>query len=273
MVDYVYFSIGLSLVLFLFKSMICVELHPQYGPDSKMYDFVKGLPFFFGKEGEVLYSDRNLIKSFPYLENGEDKYLVVKQYRNRTFFQRVAYGFFCKTKAKRAFLNAGELQKRHIATPRAVGYLEEYRYGLLRTSFLVTEYTNWKPISCFFNEPRLFDKSVAEKFAVFVAELHQKGILHHDLNSTNVLYHQAGNFALIDNNRMSFRADGNKLSLRECFDNLTRFTGDMALFEYVLRYYLKYRNWAPSLLPIAINIKIIHDKQYLRRKKILHKLK
>ena len=72
----------------------------------------------------------------------------------------------------------------------------------------------------------------------WLAEMHEKGILHQDLNVGNILYQvqQDGSitFQLIDNNRMKFRS---KLSVEERLKEISRLSTNLDLHLYLLRKY------------------------------------
>lgn len=257
--------------------MTHVEIAPEYKDTRLVNEFIKRILAIFENEGVLLYNERNTIKSFA-IDDPEFPFqqLVVKRFGNRTVFQRLSYSFFRDSKAVRAFRNASELRKRGINTPQAIACIEEYRNGLLKSSYVITDFTDGRPIWDFFMASEKFDETVAKEFARFVVELHEKGILHHDLNSTNVLYHRSeeGNyFSVIDINRMQIKSSPKELTPDECFENLTRFTGKMDLFEYVLRHYIRYRGWDDHMIAAAIKIKEVHDKQWIRRKMFFSKLK
>lgn len=257
--------------------MIYREISSEYKDNKLISEFVRSIPAIFNDKGTLLYDKRNTIKSFsinsPDIPSEE---LVVKRFKTPNFFQSLAYSFFRSSKAFRAFNNAAELQRRKINTPQAIAYIEEYQNKLLKSSYVITSHTDGQAVRDFFMTPEGLNPVIAEEFARFAVELHQKGILHHDLNSTNVLYHpskQSNSFSVIDINRMEFRSSDESLTPAECFENLTRFTGFMDLFEYVLKCYIKYRNWDDRVIESAIQIKINHDKRRLRKKAFLAKLK
>ncbi|NDW10293.1 lipopolysaccharide kinase InaA family protein [Dysgonomonas sp. 520] len=234
-------------------------------------NFIENLPETFSSNGTVIFSARNVIKSFAIDSSDETlKDVVVKRYKKPYFLQRVIYSFFRKSKAKRAFYNAMELRKRNVDTPQEIAFLEEWENGLFKYGYFISGSNYSPPIREKLIDLEIFDHAIAKDFAFFVAELHQKGILHRDLNSTNVLYHQQeghNTFSLIDINRMDFLSSGKQLSISDCFNNLTRFTGRMDLYEYVLQHYIEARGWdKDTTLGEAIGIKMRHDKQWKRRK-------
>jgi len=123
-----------------------------------------------------------------------------------------------------------------------------------------------------------FNRSLAKSFGRFAAQLHERGILHHDLNSGNVLFDFKDNtysFSLIDVNRMTFYPFSKKIPLKDCYDNLTRFCGNLPLFQYVLEEYIAFRKLENPTFELqrALGIKILHDKNWDRRKKFTRKFK
>ncbi|GAB6011759.1 lipopolysaccharide kinase InaA family protein [Viscerimonas tarda] len=253
-------------------------ISPEYASNVAVVDFVKNLSKAFAGRGTVLYAKRNVIKRFVVDETDEVlRGVVVKRFKYPNFIQRVAYSFFRSNKAKRAFGNAMELRNRGIDTPREIACIEQWVNGLFGFGYYLSASDDAPPIREKLIEPEEFDRTMAEDFAAFAAQLHEKGILHHDLNSTNVLYHFDGEhyrFLVIDINRMDFFPAGVQPSPHECFDNLTRFTGRMDLFEYVLRCYAAKRGWdIEKTTQEAIAVKNKHDEQWRRRKAFLRKLK
>ena len=61
--------------------------------------------------------------------------------------------------------------------------------------------------------------------------------------------------------------------MKECVENLTRFTGRMDVFECVAREYVKLRGMDEKILQKIIEAKKIHDWRWAHRKGILHYFK
>lgn len=244
-----------------------MEINPQYKDKPSITKFIEQLPQRFEEEGNIIYSARNIIKCFKL---DDRRLIIVKKFHSLRLPQRIIYSFFRKSKAKRAFRNATELRQRAVSTPCNIAYLEQWENGLYKYGYYVTERDDSSPISERLNEPEKFDEILANAFASFTATLHLKGILHHDLNSTNVLYRKSGSsytFTLIDINRMSFTPAGQSPSRKQCIQNLTRFTGRMDVYEYVIRQYAQCRGWEVEPFACeAIAAKVKHDKQWRRRK-------
>ena len=200
--------------------------------------FLEQLPMMFDGEGEMLYDKRNQVKRFV-LPSGRP--VVVKRFKKPILIQRIIYGFFRKTKAQRAYLYAAVFYERLVA-----------------------------------QQP--FDRVIADDFAALVAALHQKSILHGDLNPTNVLFRTRDDghytFSLIDTNRMRFKALGQNFTAYECLNNLTRFDVQDELYHYVLRRYIECMGWEmESYFAQGIEIKRIYDEHRKKRKAFLKKFK
>lgn len=256
--------------------MIFIKIAPEYRTVEELVKLVVETPFTFDDEGTILYDKRNTIRSIM-IDNPNIPFrqIVVKRFKTPNLLQRISYSFFRSSKASRAFNNAIELRKRGINTPREIAYIEESQRKLIKSTYVITDYTDGLPIRDLLVTPQGINTEKAVEFARFAIELHSKGILHHDLNSTNVLYHSSEKgccFSVIDINRMKFKTPS-KLTIAECFENLTRFTGQMDLFEYVLQNYIRIRGWKYDLIEDAIKMKIRHDQQRVRRKAFLGKLK
>lgn len=253
-----------------------IKISPDYKDNKTVTDFIGGLTRTFEKKGTVLYNKRNVIKRYV-IDSSDNilKEVVVKRYKYPNLVQRIAYSFFRSSKAKRAFYNAEELRHRGIDTPKEIAYIEQWGI-LFHYGYYISGSDNAPPIKDELIEPENFNRTMAADFAAFAAELHKKGILHHDLNSTNVLYHPYGEhytFSVIDINRMDFYSDGDQIPKKECFENLTRFTGKMDLFEFVARHYAEARGWdIEKTTQDAIKQKVHHDEQWRKRKAFLRKL-
>ena len=79
-----------------------IILNPQY---KSLYTFIETLPQNFNAGGEIVQDRRNTIKKFKV--NGLE--INVKRYRVPIFINRIAYTFFRKSKACRAYNNAFEV--------------------------------------------------------------------------------------------------------------------------------------------------------------------
>ncbi len=180
-------------------------------------DFIKDLPNTFDQVGELIYTGRNEVRKVEV--NGH--LLAIKYFKRMTIANRFIYASFRKTKGQRAFEYAGWLLKQGITTPENVAYVDYYKHGMLKKSFLVTEFTEYKPVKDLFSLPISESEEGLKAFARFTYDLHQKGIFHHDYSVGNILFSKTGDvydFSLIDNNRMKI----SKYSFRRGIKTLNR---------------------------------------------------
>lgn len=248
-------------------------INSKFSNCSALKDLMQNLPSLFEKEGTLLFKSRNTIKKFV-LSDGME--VVVKKYKTPIFIQRVVYSFLRKSKAERAYINAAELMRRGIDTPMNIAWGRVNENGLFHTGYFVSDVNDAPAIENELLGGENFNRALAEDFAQFVATLHSKGIIHKDLNCTNVIYRpkSEGNyeFSLIDNNRMKFYPYGKEPSDMVCMENLTLFTGDMEVLHLVALYYTISRGWERDMVDEILNVKINHDKKWKRKKRILHAL-
>ena len=257
-----------------------IKINPRY---EAYRTFIASLPRRFDREGEIIFRGRNVIKRFTATEgSGYQQVMIVKRYKRPNFFQKIAYTFFCKTKARRAYEHAEVLLDRSFLTPMPFAYIETRRFGLIDHCYFISDVDESHPISERLNEPEEFDRTLAEEFARFAARLHQQGIIDVDLNSTNVLYRPVPTgytgqghylFSLIDINRMHVYPKGTVPPLAACMENLTRFTGRMDVFGHVASAYAAARGWSDEMVPRLIKTKREHDRRWRRRKTFLHRFK
>jgi tRNA A-37 threonylcarbamoyl transferase component Bud32 len=243
------------------------DINPAYG---HLKEWVALLPQHFEEGGQLIFNGRNTIKKF----NIDGTSLVVKRFRRPKFLQRIVYSFFRKSKAKRAFLNGGELRKRGFDTPVNIAFLETWESGLLTYAYYVCGVDDAPPIVERLDEMEPFDRVLVADLARFAAQLHEKGVLHGDFNNTNVLYHPQSDghyhFSLIDINRMTFYEGTPPMSA--CMDNLTRFTGNKELFRWFAEHYAACRHLGESGVEQMISVKNRHDRNWDRRKALLTRL-
>lgn len=253
-----------------------VNINPGIEVTDEFKTFLKLLPEFFAHDGTVIYSKRNTIKRFCVGTARNE--IVVKSFRTPNAFNGVVYGMLRKSKAERALINSQRLTERGVSTPTGLAFVEVRKMGRLINAYYVSEADDSPPIKDRLITLKKFDETMAEDFATFVASLHRKGVLHHDLNSTNVLYRHTDNgryaFSLIDINRMSFCKEGYEPKMKDCMKNLTRFTGRMDLFRFVATVYASCRQLdVQATVNEMIKIKIRHDRHWRRIKAFTAKFK
>jgi len=214
-----------------------IVIQPQYQAASS---FISQIPYIFETDGEMIYEGRNIVKRF-WINNQE---WIVKRYKNPNIFQQIAYSFFKKSKAERAYLYANKLRKADIDTPEGIAYIEEKKNGLLHSSYFVSTACNDPSTYPALVQTADYDHNLANSLAAFFVRLHTKGILHGDPNLSNILYRKDGkgnfNFSVIDTNRSLFKSS---LSRKACLDNLKRVTHRRDLLEYIVKEYAALRKW------------------------------
>lgn len=215
-----------------------VCLNPKF---QAMRACVERIPQVFDHEGEVIFHKRNVVKRFPAPE-GE---WIVKRYKRPNLIQRLAYTFWRKSKARRAFLFASRLRAMGIETPEAVACIEIKEGLLFSDSFFISLPCMWPPVfDEVVGEGDHFDRPLADSLAAYFVELHRKGVLHGDLNLDNILCRHTpdgyAEFSLIDTNRTRFV---HHPSRRQCLDNLMRVSHRRQLLQYIVSSYARLRGW------------------------------
>lgn len=214
-----------------------IVIHPKYRTSS---DFITQIPEIFDKSGDTIYRGRNIVKRFIY-DNNE---WIIKRYKRPNIIQQIAYTFFKKSKAERAYLYAEKLLSAGIATPEGIAYIEEKKYGLIRDCYFISTSCPDPAVYPFLVETANYDRELANTLVAFFVQLHSKGILHGDPNLNNILYHKNRkgdfSFSVIDTNRSIFKSS---LTTQDCLDNLKRVTHRRDLLQYITEQYAKLREW------------------------------
>ena len=244
-----------------------IYLNPHY---EQYRQIIADIHESFFDEGTTIYSGRNIIKTIQ-LGN---KIVAVKRYKSLGLLKGIIYTLFRSSKALRSFRNSAELRRRDISVPEEVATIEISRYGLLHTAYYICEYRHLPDIrkSLIYTNP--YSEDLMQAYSTFVARLHERGILHRDLNPSNVLYEQKNgkyDFFLIDINRMKFY--DKPVPKEDCMENLTLFWWLTDTYKDMLNRYAAIRQWDEQDIKTAINVKIRHDKNWKRRKSITGKLK
>lgn len=216
------------------------------------------------ENASLIHSGRNKI----WRGNADGKDVAIKVYGN-SLIKSIIYSTR-KTKARRAFENALELTKRGVATPAPLAYGERRGFmNRLTKSVYISVYEESTPLAHYLDCGNV---DVIDQFSCFTAELHSKGILHYDLNSTNVRIRYTNGyptFSLIDINRMKFIQVGTTVNLKDRFNNITRFSSLNENYIFFVKKYLKYANLPEALFDSAIQSKLRHDTMNSR----IHKIK
>ena len=211
-------------------------VNPMCGELAK---FVEELPRRFDAEGQTVYEGRNTVKLF----DAGGRTLVVKRYKRPFIHQRIDYTFIRKSKARRAYDYGLRILECGIDTPQPIACVEEHKFGLFRTGYFVSSYCGDPDLRVLRENPQ---PDLIEAFAHFVVEMHEKGVLHGDLNLSNILYREDKSaphnyhFTIIDTNRSHFVSDP---SQRQCLRNMMRISHERVLNEQIIGMYADIRGW------------------------------
>lgn len=207
-----------------------IVLNPIY---EHLRTWVMALPEEFNRQGEVIYEERNSIRTIQ----TAGLRLCVKRFHAPRGLNRLVYTCIRRPKAQRAYENALRLQKLGIATPTPVGYLLQYKGGLLAESYLVTLESELKQTMYLFRDGKIEGREeLIAAFARYAARLHNAGVRHKDFSPGNVLLdkdEKGWHFELVDINRMRF----GRVSQRGGCKNLCRLWGKSDFFELLAETY------------------------------------
>lgn len=221
---------------------IKMVLNPKY---EEFSSFVHSLPSNFESAGKSIYKARNEIKIYDV--NGVT--LNVKSYKVPIFVNKIVYGFFRASKAKRAYEYALRLLSLGINTPEPIAYIEEKKGGLFFRSYFVSLHTPLDGnVRLFAYKETKFNqyRNLAYDLGKFTGCLHSKGVLHIDYTPGNILYKKNADgsydFSIIDINRMRF----GKVSIQEGCKTFSRFLAtDKNFYHTVAEAYAKERSFDP----------------------------
>ena len=177
-----------------------IVINPKY---SILNSFITNIPTLFDQEGELVYAGRNQLKC--YSVEGYD--IIVKRYKVPHLINRIAYTFFRPSKAKRAYEYALKLLELGVNTPAPIAYIEQKSLGLLNHGYFISiyekDYTDIRPLM----SGAQTNDALLQDLSSYIAEFHNKGVLHFDMSPGNILYKEVDHrfqFSLIDINRMQF---------------------------------------------------------------------
>lgn len=207
-----------------------IVLNPTY---EHLRAWVMSLPEQFDRQGEVIYEERNCIRTIQ----AAGLRLCVKRFHAPRGLNKLVYTCLRRPKARRAYENALRLQKMGIATPTPVGYLLQYKGGLLAESYLVTLESKLKQTMYLFRDGVIAGREeLIAAFARYAARLHNAGVQHKDFSPGNILLdkdEKGWHFELVDINRMRF----GRVSRKGGCKNLCRLWGKSDFFELLAETY------------------------------------
>lgn len=226
---------------------------------------------YFWRSGTVVHAGRNNIRIFEW-GDGKVK-VVVKRYGHISLVNRLVYGVLRKSKSVRSFEYAGRLSSLGIDSPIEVAALDMRKGILLDDSYFVSLYSDRKQLSSIIDPEPLTDeaKTALKELAKFLFFVHEKGVLHNDLNISNILHeHTDGKwkFELIDTNRMNFR---HHLSLRQRLLNLRRLSCPYHAYIYLLGQYAEIMGLqdTDAVVKEGVRIREEFERKRAKRKRVL----
>ena len=183
-----------------------VVTHPNF---KELEPFVWSLPQSFREEqGRLIYKKRNELREFTW----QGHTCIVKSFHTPNLFNRLVYGFFRKSKARRSYEYSLLLLSKGIGSPAPVAYYTERFLGLLfGRSYYVSlrsqlPHTYWDIVAHRLSpdEEELYLRAIART----TARLHEAGMLHLDYSQGNILLGMGTDgeprVEIIDLNRIRF---------------------------------------------------------------------
>lgn len=247
---------------------VVLKLNPEY---KNLASFFEQLPRIFLSEGKDIYNERNHIKSFEV----QGTTVVVKYFKHLPLFRRIIYTFFRKDKAIRSYENSAEIIRRGFSAPTPIAYVAVKKGGILYDVYYASALTDAKAVRDGLLEKQPYNKPLLDACISFVAAMHEKGILHNDQNSTNVLYNETPkehySFELIDVNRMKFFDEA--VPKWESLETFTRGWCLDSTYKDALKEYVELKGWSEEDYQLAINLKIKRDKKFRKKQQLKALLK
>lgn len=197
--------------------------------------FLAELPGSFQNGGDVIYCGRNTVKRFSI---GDREY-IVKRFRKLSLVRSMLY-IARSSKACRAYGYGLEFRRRGVMTPEPVAAVDICRGFLLYDSYFISMPMYARDMT--FLRCAGHDIGEADMLARFLFSIQQQGILHGDLNLTNILLADADasdplcRYALIDTNRSRILPAGVLPSMSQRAANLMRLTHRRDLLRSVLNH-------------------------------------
>ena len=200
---------------------------------KKFEYFLCNIKQFFKENSNTIHKARNELKVIEH----ENQKLVVKYFKIPHFINKIVYTFFKKSKAQKSYEYALKIKD---FTPKPIGFIEFYKFGLLDESYFVSEkfdydFTIREPLLDinFPNKNEIF-----KAFAQFTFDLHENGIYHLDYSPGNILIKKENDnfiFKIVDINRMKFL----NMDLEKRAKNFSKLWAKDEDLEFIAKEYAK----------------------------------
>ena len=136
---------------------------------------------------------RTVVSTF--LNNIDQKEKVFIKIYHLSFFTDMIKYFFQKSKGRKEWEIGNELLGQGIPTALPIAVGEGYRLGILKENYLILKgIENGKSLKHYIVQGRGLAKkrNLPKILAVFIKEIHRKGILHRDLHAGNIIVQEQG---------------------------------------------------------------------------------
>ncbi len=207
-----------------------------------------------------IYKGRNRVVKLNVPGFGD---INIKEFRIPHAINRVVYGNFRRSKARRAYEFAIKLRQIGFNTPTPLAYIEIRSMRLLGLSYFISQqldgYQDMRNIHDYTDKERLLDQ-----LAELMTRLHNAGVFMKDFSQGNILWKLTDDdkydFQLVDINRMAFNEfDSHKLMLN--FRAISDYDDDLRTLAEA---YARHANLNPDetisqVLEIRANF--IHQRQ------------
>ena len=177
-----------------------IHIHHDF---TQYSDFIHSIPTYTYPVDKVFCNNRNIVE----LTHVGNIRLVIKKYQIPILINRIAYTFFRKSKAQRAYENAFILNNLNIPTATPVAYIIQKEWGLLRNAWFVSAYIPHIPLIEYYqnqeNKPYL--DLLWKDLGQFMLHVHLSGIHFQDNNGGNILVKRntkSFQFFVVDINRL-----------------------------------------------------------------------
>jgi tRNA A-37 threonylcarbamoyl transferase component Bud32 len=184
---------------------------------------------------QIRKQSKNSIISTHTPRTGSPAAICVKQYP----YRGIRYGLkslFTRSRARNSWVAGNALLLRGISTPLPLALVEQKLGLLVMESFLITEWlTGARELNDYIlglaqqEAPPSVKHAFITSLAATLRDLHEKGIYHADLKSTNILVQETGasawRFSFVDLDRVAFRGS---LSFYERANNLAQINASVS---------------------------------------------
>lgn len=233
------------------------EINPNYG---NLESRVRALPSTFDHEGTPLHQGRNQVKEMRW----GNQTVVVKRYKRPNIFMKLQFALLNTCKAKKAYIYGNLFLKDGISTPTPIAYAIDGRWPIIRNAYFACEAVDG---ICLNDTLTPDDDATIRSLAAEIVRMHSTGLMHGDLNLTNIYADANGNYHFIDTNRTRIKKHP---SQNDCADNLMRLTPQRPLLSKIAREYALLKGWDPE----AFASKVLASLDAFHRKKaFLKKIK